>query len=104
MKRIQRMCPVSSALACWRLAHRSACTEKTDARQPNGSDHGFRNIPASSPSRQRGQHGPQLHQQGRTDETVEVKVAQKPEGWKTKIKTYRYIGDRVYVPARTRQA
>jgi uncharacterized membrane protein len=36
---------------------------------------------------------------GRTDETVEVKVAQKPEGWKTKIKTYRYTVTGVHVPA-----
>jgi uncharacterized membrane protein len=36
---------------------------------------------------------------GRTDETVEVKVAQKPEGWKTKIKTYRYMVTGVHVPA-----
>jgi uncharacterized membrane protein len=36
---------------------------------------------------------------GRTDETVDVKVAQKPEGWKTKIKTYRYTVTGVHVPA-----
>ena len=41
---------------------------------------------------------------GRTDETVEVKVAQKPEGWKTKIKTYRYTVTGVYVPAEDKKS
>jgi len=36
---------------------------------------------------------------GRTDETVDVKVAQTPEGWKTRIKTYRYAVTGVHVPA-----
>ena len=36
---------------------------------------------------------------GRTDETVDVRVAQTPEGWKTKIKTYRYAVTGVHVPA-----
>lgn len=36
---------------------------------------------------------------GRTDETVDVRVAQTPEGWKAKIKTYRYGVTGVYVPA-----
>src|SRR5512143_2778141 len=36
---------------------------------------------------------------GRTDETVDVKVAQAPAGWKAKIKTYRYTVTGVYVPA-----
>ena len=36
---------------------------------------------------------------GRTDETLDVKVAQKPDGWKAKIKTYRYTVTGVHVPA-----
>lgn len=36
---------------------------------------------------------------GRTDEMVDVKVGQTPEGWKTKIKTYRYAVTGVHVPA-----
>jgi uncharacterized membrane protein len=36
---------------------------------------------------------------GRTDETVDVRVAQAPEGWKTKIKTYRYTVTGLHVPA-----
>jgi uncharacterized membrane protein len=36
---------------------------------------------------------------GRTDETADVKVAQKPDGWKAKIKTYRYTVTGIYVPA-----
>jgi len=36
---------------------------------------------------------------GRTDETVDVKVARAPDGWKAKIKTYRYTVTGVYVPA-----
>ena len=31
-----------------------------------------------------------FHNKGRSDETVDVWVAEKPEGWKTRIKTYRY--------------
>jgi uncharacterized membrane protein len=36
---------------------------------------------------------------GRTDEIVDVKVAQTPKGWKTRIKTYRYAVTGVHVPA-----
>ena len=36
---------------------------------------------------------------GRADETVDVRVAQTPEGWKTRIKTYRYAVTGVHVPA-----
>jgi uncharacterized membrane protein len=36
---------------------------------------------------------------GRTDETVDVQVAQTPEGWKSRIKTYRYAVTGVHVPA-----
>ena len=36
---------------------------------------------------------------GRTDETVEVRVVQKPDGWKTRIKTYRFTVTGVHVPA-----
>jgi uncharacterized membrane protein len=41
---------------------------------------------------------------GRTDETVDVKVAQKPAGWKAKIKTYRYTVTGVFVPADDRKS
>jgi uncharacterized membrane protein len=36
---------------------------------------------------------------GRTDETADVKVTEKPKGWTAKIKTYRYTVTGVYVPA-----
>ncbi len=36
---------------------------------------------------------------GRTDETVDVRVVHAPEGWKTRIKTYRYAVTGVHVPA-----
>ena len=36
---------------------------------------------------------------GRTDETLDVRVAQTPEGWKARIKTYRYAVTGVHVPA-----
>jgi uncharacterized membrane protein len=36
---------------------------------------------------------------GRTEETVEVRVAQKPDGWKARIKTYRFTVTGVHVPA-----
>ncbi len=36
---------------------------------------------------------------GRRGEIVDVRVARKPEGWDTKIKTYRYTVTGVYVPA-----
>jgi uncharacterized membrane protein len=41
---------------------------------------------------------------GRSDETVDVKVAQTPEGWKTRIKTYRYAVTGVHVPAGDRKS
>jgi uncharacterized membrane protein len=41
---------------------------------------------------------------GRTDEIVDVRVAQKPEGWKTRIKTYRYTVTGVYVPAEDKKS
>jgi uncharacterized membrane protein len=41
---------------------------------------------------------------GRSDETVEVRVAQKPDGWKTKIKTYRYTVTGVHVPAEDKKS
>jgi uncharacterized membrane protein len=37
---------------------------------------------------------------GRIGENVEVSVADKPEGWKTRIKTYRYDVTEIYVPAK----
>ncbi len=36
---------------------------------------------------------------GRTDETVDVRVVQKPDGWKARIKTYRFAVTGVHVPA-----
>jgi uncharacterized membrane protein len=36
---------------------------------------------------------------GRTDETVDVKLAQMPEGWNARIKTYRFVVTGVHVPA-----
>ena len=41
---------------------------------------------------------------GRSDETVDVKVAQTPEGWKTRIKTYRYAVTGVHVPANDKKS
>jgi uncharacterized membrane protein len=36
---------------------------------------------------------------GRSDETVDVRVAHKPDGWKARIKTYRFAVTGVHVPA-----
>jgi uncharacterized membrane protein len=36
---------------------------------------------------------------GRTDETVDVRLAQTPEGWNARIKTYRFVVTGVHVPA-----
>lgn len=41
---------------------------------------------------------------GRLGETVDVRVAQKPEGWQTKIKSYRYAVTGVYVPAEDKKS
>jgi uncharacterized membrane protein len=40
-----------------------------------------------------------FHNQGRSDETVDVSVADKPEGWDTRIKTYKFTVTGVHVPA-----
>ena len=40
-----------------------------------------------------------FHNKGKTDENVEVWLAEKPEGWNAKIKTYRYTVTGVHVPA-----
>jgi uncharacterized membrane protein len=40
-----------------------------------------------------------FHNKGRRDENVEVWVAEKPKGWKTKIKTYRYTVTGIHVPS-----
>jgi uncharacterized membrane protein len=40
-----------------------------------------------------------FHNKGRTDENVEVWISEKPKGWKTRIKTYRYTVTGVYVPS-----
>ncbi len=36
---------------------------------------------------------------GRSDESLDIRVVQKPAGWKTRIKTYRFTVTGVYVPA-----
>ncbi|MEW5909872.1 MAG: NEW3 domain-containing protein [Thermodesulfobacteriota bacterium] len=40
-----------------------------------------------------------LHNKGRTDETVIVKITEKPKGWKARIKTYRFLVTGVHLPA-----
>jgi uncharacterized membrane protein len=40
-----------------------------------------------------------FHNRGRTDENVEIWIAEKPEGWKVKVKTYRYAVTGAHVPA-----
>ena len=39
-----------------------------------------------------------FHNQGKSDETVDVWISEIPKGWKAKIKTYRYSVTGVYVP------
>jgi uncharacterized membrane protein len=40
-----------------------------------------------------------FHNKGRKDEDVEVWISEKPEGWQTKIKTYRFTVTGVHVPS-----
>ncbi|GAB4264606.1 MAG: NEW3 domain-containing protein [Deferrisomatales bacterium] len=40
-----------------------------------------------------------LHNRGRTDETVDIGITRAPEGWKTRLRTYRYDVTGVHVPA-----
>jgi uncharacterized membrane protein len=40
-----------------------------------------------------------FHNKGRNDEDVEVWIAEKPKGWKARIKTYRYTVTGVHVPS-----
>lgn len=40
-----------------------------------------------------------FYNKGRTDESVDVRIAQKPDGWKARIKTYRFTVTGVNVPA-----
>ena len=40
-----------------------------------------------------------FYNRGRNDENVEVWVAEKPKGWKTRIKTYRYTVTGIHVPS-----
>jgi len=40
-----------------------------------------------------------FHNKGRKDENVEVWIAEKPKGWKARIKTYRYTVTGVHVPS-----
>ncbi|UCH23056.1 MAG: hypothetical protein JSU83_07570 [Deltaproteobacteria bacterium] len=40
-----------------------------------------------------------FHNRGRTDENVDVWIAEKPDGWKAKIKTYRYVVTGAHIPS-----
>jgi hypothetical protein len=40
-----------------------------------------------------------FHNRGRTDENVDVWIAEKPDGWKAKIKTYRYAVTGAHIPS-----
>ena len=40
-----------------------------------------------------------FHNKGRQDENVEVWIAEKPKGWKARIKTYRYTVTGIHVPS-----
>jgi uncharacterized membrane protein len=40
-----------------------------------------------------------FHNKGRTDEDVEVWIAEKPEGWNARIKTYRFTVTGIHVPS-----
>jgi uncharacterized membrane protein len=40
-----------------------------------------------------------FHNKGRTDENVEVWIAEKPKGWQARIKTYRFTVTGVHVPS-----
>jgi uncharacterized membrane protein len=40
-----------------------------------------------------------FHNRGRTDENVDIWIAEKPEGWKVKVKTYRFAVTGAHVPA-----
>ncbi len=40
-----------------------------------------------------------FHNRGRTDENVVVRIVRQPEGWKARIKTYRYTVTGVHVPS-----
>ena len=39
-----------------------------------------------------------FHNKGKRDENVTVRIAEKPEGWTAKVKTYRYTVTGVHVP------
>lgn len=41
-----------------------------------------------------------FHNKGRTDENVDVSIAEKPDGWKARIKTYRFTVTGLHVPAK----
>jgi uncharacterized membrane protein len=40
-----------------------------------------------------------FHNKGKTDENVDVRISEKPEGWKANLKTYRFKVTGVHVPA-----
>ncbi len=40
-----------------------------------------------------------FHNKGKTDENVDIRISEKPLGWKAKIKTYRFAVTGVHVPA-----
>jgi len=106
MKRIQRMVGVISFSLLAFGAPAALCTEKTDAAvKPERLLIMAPEYPGVI-TLQGKEVSMDLNfiNKGRTDETVEVKVAQKPEGWKTKIKTYRYTVTGVYVPAEDKKS
>jgi len=106
MKRIQRMVAVITFTLLAFYAPAALCAEKTDA----GIKPERLLIMAAEYPGVITLQGKEVSMdlnfinKGRTDETVEVKVAQKPEGWKTKIKTYRYTVTGVHVPAEDKKS
>ena len=106
MKRIQRMVGVVTFSLLAFCAPAALCAEKTDAAvKPErllimaAEYPGVITLQGKEVSMDLS-----FINKGRTDETVEVKVAQKPEGWKTKIKTYRYTVTGVHVPAEDKKS
>jgi len=101
MKRIQRMVGIITLSLLAFCASAAFCAEKSDAA---GKPERLLIMAPEYPgviTLQGKEVSMDLNfiNKGRTDETVEVKVTQKPDGWKTKIKTYRYTVTGVHVPA-----
>jgi uncharacterized membrane protein len=106
MKRIQRMVAVGTFSLLAFCAPEALCAERTDAAvKPERLLIMAPEYPGVI-TLQGKEVSMDLNfiNKGRTDETVEVKVAQKPEGWKTKIKTYRYMVTGVHVPAEDKKS